>query len=49
MKKGPRQRRGGSTSMSGDYNPYGSSYGSTMSGSASYGGKPAARSGGGAT
>jgi putative thioredoxin len=30
--------------MSGDYNPYGSSYGSTMSGSASYGGKPSAAS-----
>ena len=30
--------------MSGSNNPYGSSYGSTMSGSASYGGKPAAAS-----
>ena len=33
--------------MSGDYNPYGSSYGSTMSGSASFGGKPASPAAGG--
>ena len=34
--------------MSGDYNPYGSSYGGTMNASASYGGKPATPASGGA-
>jgi putative thioredoxin len=34
--------------MSGNYNPYGSSYGGTMNASASYGAKPAAPAGGGA-